>query len=275
MDSIASHRLHSAAWLPLQSEAVPTSLNAPSHREILTGWRSAPRDLFLADSEVHVWRVCLEVSEFRLGELQKMLSADERERAARFRFQRDRNRFVVGRGCLRQILGRYSGTKPDRVRFKYGANGKPSLAGTLPDLIRFNLSHSDRLMLLAVSKGREIGIDVEKMDQQIEFDSIAERFFSSREQATLQSLPEEQKCRAFFACWTRKEAFIKALGDGLSVPLDSFDVSLAPGEPAALLESRVGRQESEWCLQELPAGAEYVAAMVVQGDGWRLRCWSA
>ena len=164
------------------------------------------------------------------------LAADEQARAERFHFERDREHFIVARGVLRAILGRYLNRAPERLSFCYGAHGKPALAGEAgADAIRFNVSHSHGVALYAVTRGREVGIDLERIRFDLAVLEIAERFFSRREVATLRTLPTEAQRQAFFRCWTRKEAYIKARGEGLSLPLDQFDVSLAPGEPAALL----------------------------------------
>jgi len=207
--------------------------------------------------------------------LLRTLTLDERARARRFRFPRDRDRFIVARGVLRAILGRYLGVDPGRLRFRYSPYGKPALAGPFEDEgIRFNLAHSQGIALYAVSRGREVGIDVEYVRADLADERIAERFFSPREVATLRAVPAEQRREAFFHCWTRKEAYVKARGEGLSLPLDQFDVSLAPGEPAALLSTPGDPPEvTRWSLQALNPGPGYVAALAVEGNGWRLRCW--
>ena len=171
------------------------------------------------------------------------------------------------------ILGRYLGVHPRKLHFFYGANGKPELATVAGDeTLRFNLSHSDGLALLAVTRGRQIGVDLERIRKDLAGEQIAARFFSPRETAELHAVPGNAKPAAFFNCWARKEAFIKATGEGLSCPLDLFDVSLVPGEPAALLSVRGDSQEaSRWALRELMAGSGYAAALAVEGDDWRLR----
>jgi 4'-phosphopantetheinyl transferase len=161
------------------------------------------------------------------------------------------------------------------VVFCYGAHGKPALAGdTGADAIRFNAAHSLGVALYAVTRGREVGIDLEHIRFDLAVMEIAERFFSRREVATLRTLPTEAQRQAFFRCWTRKEAYIKARGEGLSLPLDQFDVSLTPAEPAAVLGTQRDPSETaRWSLQELPLAPDYVAALAVEGHGWRLACW--
>ena len=200
--------------------------------------------------------------------LETVLAADECERARRFRFERDRARYVVGRGLLRVLLGRYLATDPVEIRFAYGPYQKPSLAGTGP---RFNLSHSGSVALLAFSAGGEVGIDVERDDADLARERIPERFFSAAEVRALRALPRALQPRAFLCCWTRKEAFIKARGDGLSLALDSFDVTLVPGQPAAIVRTAWSEEEpTEWSLVDLSDPQHgYIAAVANRGWTWR------
>jgi 4'-phosphopantetheinyl transferase len=238
-------------------------------------WYPPPQSLKLDGDEVHVWRACLDQTTSRIDRLYTVLSPDERERAGRFYFQRDREHYIVARGVLRMILGRYLEIQPDRVRFCYSPYGKPSLVDEDGgDLLRFNLSHSGGLVLYAVACDRELGIDIECIRDDLADKEIADRFFSAAEVAVLQTLARDVWSQAFFNCWTRKEAYIKALGEGLSHPLHEFDVSLVPGEPAALLSTRRDPKEAScWSLRELETGAGYVAALAVKGHDWRLKCW--
>jgi 4'-phosphopantetheinyl transferase len=238
-------------------------------------WRPPPVELTLSSAEVHVWRACLDPAASCVERLQSTLAADELQRAARFHFTRDRRRFTVARGVLRDILGRYLGVPPSELGFHYSAYGKPALADVAAAAgLRFNVSHSHEMALFAVACGREVGVDIEYLGREIRGEEIAERFFSARERASLRALPAEVKHEAFFNCWTRKEAYIKAHGEGLSLPLDQFDVSLAPGEPAALLATRSDPREAlRWSLQALTPGPGYVAALAVEGQGWHLTCW--
>lgn len=196
--------------------------------------------------EVHCFS--LDVDAARLRELAGFLSAEERERARRFRFERDRNRFTACRGTLRELLGVSSG-----VRFAYGAFGKPRLEDSD---VRFNVSHSHGMAMIATTRGREVGCDIERIDPSFADDKIPERFFSPYEVAALRALPASDQCEAFFRCWTRKEAFIKACGMGMSLALDSFDVSL--GRPALL------RGAEGWSLYDVDAPAGYAAALVLE-----------
>jgi 4'-phosphopantetheinyl transferase len=236
-------------------------------------WQLCWQNMTLANDEVHVWRVSLDQPQSRLRSLRETLAPDEQVKAERFYFQEDRDRFIVARAVLRAILGSYSGLDPSRLCFRYNSYGKPILSqGRINSDLRFNLSHSHELALLAVSRGRELGVDVESIRPELAAASIADRFFSPPEVAMLHALPAHLQTEAFFNCWTRKEAYIKARGEGLSLPLDKFDVSKAPPEPILILESTRSRRDSRWSLVELAPGAGYAAALVVEGRDWQLKC---
>jgi 4'-phosphopantetheinyl transferase len=238
-------------------------------------WEPAPRRPQLHCEEVHVWRAALARPSGEVEALKRLLSEDELRRAERFHFPRDRSGFIAARGTFREILSLYVGLPPELLRFGHNAYGKPELIGAPGETgLRFNLSHAGGLVLYAVAAGREVGVDVEVVREGVPCEELAERFFSRRETSALLALPAGDRRRAFFECWARKEAYIKGRGEGLSLPLDSFDVSLAPGEPAALLVARDDRPgAARWSLRELAAGPGYAAAVAVEGDGWHLRCW--
>jgi 4'-phosphopantetheinyl transferase len=235
----------------------------------------SPETLVLGHDEIHVWRASLDLPTSRVQALQHTLAEDELERAERYNFRTDRNRFVVARGLLRDILSHYLGVGAGQVRFCYGSHGKPRLAPELDGgRLRFNMAHSDGLALIAVARDREIGIDVERVRLDPANQEIAERFFSPGEIAALHGLPAGIQLRAFFTCWTRKEAYLKARGKGLALPLDQFGVSLAPGRPAALLSADGEPQEDcRWSMQDLDPGASYVGALAAEGHSWQLKCW--
>ena len=238
-------------------------------------WTAPARSLALEGDAVHVWRASLDSPGVSVPELSGVLAPDERDRAARFHFPRDRDRWIAGRGVLRFLLARYLGGRPERLGFAYGAQGKPALATTDAAAgLRFNVSHSAGVALYAVTRGRDVGVDVEALRADFATDEIAERFFSPAERQALRGLPPERRCEAFFACWTRKEAYIKARGQGLSLALDAFDVSLTPGEPAALLATRDDAAQAErWSLHALDPGPGFAGAVAVEGRGWALRRW--
>jgi 4'-phosphopantetheinyl transferase len=238
-------------------------------------WKLPTTNIALQNDEVHVWRAMLDQPPSLVKSLLRALAPDEQERSERFYFQKDRDAFIVARGVLRNILGRYVNLDPSQLRFCYSAFGKPSLAGMQNQIdLRFNLSHSHGVALFAVACSREIGVDVEQMRPDVATEQIARRFFSRVEVTALLSLPASLQAEAFFNCWTRKEAYIKARGEGFSLPLDKFDVSLVPGQPAALLGSRVDPEEVYcWSLTELTPGPGFAAALVVEHHDWRLKRW--
>lgn len=240
-------------------------------------WVPRPERLILPDDEVHVWRAQLNQTSQQVERLLSLLAPDEKSRAERFHFERDRKRFIVSHGILRAILGEYLNLNPAQLQFSYNAYGKPALmeeGGSSG--IRFNLSHSQSLALYAIARHRELGVDIEYMRPEFAGAEIAEKFFSPTEVAALRSTPVEQQTEAFFNCWTRKEAYIKARGEGLSFPLDRFNVSLTTGEPEVTLNVPESPDEAaRWSLQMLMPGDGYAAAIAVEGHDWNLKCWQA
>jgi 4'-phosphopantetheinyl transferase len=238
-------------------------------------WSLPPSDLALPGDEVHVWRASLDPSPERVQELSGRLSREETARADRFRFEWHKRRFIVAHGVLRSVLGHYLHAEPATVRFHHSPQGKPYLARTLGSpVLRFNLSHSHELMLLACTHGHEIGVDLEYVRPLENMGQIAARFFSAYENSVFNVLSQDGRLEAFYNCWTRKEAYLKAIGTGLAKPLDQFDVSLAPGEAPRLLRVQGDPQEVErWSMHAPVAGPDYVAAVAVEGQGWRLRYW--
>jgi 4'-phosphopantetheinyl transferase len=241
-------------------------------------WRPAPAEPAIARDEVHVWRASLNLPAARIHELRQTLSTDELHRAETFHFLKHRQRFIVARGTLRAILGRYLQLEPEQLRFCYSSYGKPALergAGRSSEL-SFNVAHSDQLALFALALNRRIGVDLERLRANLDYEQIAEQFFSPHERSALRALPADLKPEAFFNCWTRKEAFLKARGEGLSTPLDQFAVSLTPGEPARLLSNANDpRKIAQWSLHELQPGLGYVGALAVERADCQLRYWQS
>jgi 4'-phosphopantetheinyl transferase len=229
----------------------------------------------LASDEVHIWRASLDCAPSRIESYHSTLSADEQARAARFHFLKDRSAFIVARGVLRAILSQYLGVRPIQLEFDYSPYGKPSLIRGLSESLCFNVSHSHGLALYAFTHSRAIGVDVEFIRDDLADQQIADRFFSPNEVRQLQSLPAAARSEAFFNCWTRKEAYIKARGEGLSFPLHLFVVSLAPGQPAALLRTIDEPHEAaRWSLRDLQPSPGFVGAVAVEGSDWKLKCLS-
>jgi 4'-phosphopantetheinyl transferase len=220
---------------------------------------------------IDVWIVSLDLPATVSHVLEDVLSDDELTRANRFVFERDRRRFVAGRSALRQILSGYTGVSPETLAFAYGAKGKPSLDAPVSRL-EFNVSHSEACAAIAVSEAGDVGIDLECTTRRVEFEALASRFFSSGEAAELRALPESIRRQAFFNCWTRKEAYIKAIGEGLACPLDSFAVTLRPGAPAAI-QWIDGEPADDWRLWAFWPSDHYVGAVATRApvDGIRVR----
>jgi 4'-phosphopantetheinyl transferase len=236
-------------------------------------WQNAPAEpILLSPDQVHVWRADLPACQPYLSTLQALLSADEQSRASRFYFNKDRQRFTLARAILRVILSRYLDCSAADLQFCYSETGKPALSHPAQPLC-FNLSHSDQIALYAVAWNRAVGIDIERITPNRDYEMIAARFFSASEQAELVSLPAEQRLQGFFNGWTRKEALLKAMGKGLTVPLDQFAVSLSPGLPACLLSIAWDSSElKRWMLAELLVSADYAAAVVAENE-WQLQAW--
>jgi 4'-phosphopantetheinyl transferase len=229
----------------------------------------------LGADETHVWMASLDQPADMIAKLAPLLSQDEYQRAMRYYRPADRDRFIVGRGILRKILSAYLALPPGQLRFTYNEYGKPTVSDDQNDRgLNFNLSHSAELILYAVTKGRDVGIDIEHIREDFATIEIAEHFFSKDEVAALKSLPMNQRTIGFFNCWSRKEAFIKAKGMGVSYPLDRFTVSLTPGEPPALLKVADDEREvARWKMYELKPRAGYAAAMIATEPPIILKQW--
>lgn len=234
---------------------------------------SLPSEPLPAAGEVHVWQTALDLGEVALARHLAVLSADEGARADRFRFGHDRAAFAAARAWLRTVLAAYLGAEPAGLRFGYGPDGKPDL-GPHGTPVRFNLSHSGGRAALAVATGREVGIDIEAI-RPVDPD-IAGRFFAPGEIRTWSALTPGERLAAFFRCWARKEAYLKALGTGLgTTALDSFEVSLAPGDPPAVLAvDGDPRAAARWQVAEIDAGPGFAGAVAAPWTGWAVRARS-
>lgn len=236
-------------------------------------WQIPPSQISaLSAHEIHVWRTSLEASPAREKQLFALLSTEEQARALRFKFEHHRRRFIVAKGVLRLILARYVASAPDEISFTLNAHGKPALSSPKGHSLQFNSSDSNEMALYAISLAEPVGIDIESVQKHIEAEAIAERFFSDYEIKELSALSPAQKTSVFFNIWTRKEAFIKALGLGLSFPLKDFDVS--SGEFATLLAVRKGGHiAEEWSLFNLKPGEDYAGAVAIKGHNKILKLW--
>lgn len=216
---------------------------------------------------VHVWRVALQAEEHTVAKFEKILFPEELARADGFRFPYLRRRFIIARGSLRIILARYLRTDPNRLPFSYGPSGKPYVHNSAE--IRFNISHSDDLAMLAFASHCDLGVDVEHIRSSVDVIEIARRFFHKAEFADLVSVPANKREEAFALCWTRKEACVKAAGSGLLASLDAFHVTLRPGEPAQVSCLLSNDGNLPWSMQDLSDIPNYAAALVYQD---RPRC---
>lgn len=235
--------------------------------------RTFPKEL--SGQRIHLWAARLDPPAWRVEELARLIDPDERARAERFRFDVHRRRFIVGRGFMRIVVGAYLGVDPAGLVWSYGPKGKPYLAEpTAGAPLHFNLSNSEELALLGVNRVREIGVDVEHLRPLSDMEALAERFFSASESKTLLALPPELRSRGFFNCWTRKEAYLKAVGDGLSAPLDRFDVTLVPGEePKMVTLEGDPERAARWSLYHLEPAQQYLGAVAIEEPGWELSAW--
>jgi 4'-phosphopantetheinyl transferase len=220
---------------------------------------------------VHVWRARLDLVRDRIGEMWRVLSAEERTRVERLRVPADRERAIVARGLSRMILAREVAADPSELRFTYGPQGKPALDP--PAALRFNVAHSGNVVLLAVAQEHEVGIDVEGVRCDLDWAPLAARFFGPRELSGLRALAPERRDEAFFACWTRKEAYLKATGLGLAVALDSFGVSVDADSLAALLWVREDPgAAARWSLVDIPVEPGYRACLAAPRPGVQPIC---
>lgn len=213
--------------------------------------------------ELQIWIAALDLEDAAIVYLNTLLSAEERVRAERYRFGIHRRRFIAARGSLRLILGGATSKEPAAVEFTYGEHGKPDTPGE----IRFNLSDSHDLAVIALTHGREVGVDIERLRPMPRADRLARRFFSPREAAHLDAIDGSRRDDVFFSCWTRKEAWIKAVGGGLSIPLDQFEVSVLPEEPARLVHVDGNDGERDrWSMHAFRPGSRYVGAVAIEGS---------
>jgi 4'-phosphopantetheinyl transferase len=286
--TILSHRFCGQAPPAPAHRGVEEGMSASEAVEVPSveawAWSPPPARPVARGGEVHIWRAALDRPPEQIEALASVLAPDEAERAARFHFRRDRDRYVAARGLLRTILGRYLGAAPERPRFVYVCvcgdprcvqeRRKPALAPEWGgDIIRFNLSHADGLAVYAIARAREVGIDLERVRSDIDYAELAAHGLTPREAAAVRSQPRSRQPEAFLAIWTRKEAYLKGRGVGLSAPLEEWEVQ-SPRD-AAVGASGVGGGPSgaAWNVRAVPVGPGHVAALAVDGPIERLSCW--
>lgn len=224
----------------------------------------------LEDHSTDVWRVVLPFKKNILASLQCHLSVDELSRMEKFHFEKHRNHFIVARGILRELLAGYLNQSPRNIVFSYTEYGRPYINNV--DL-NFNLSHSDDCILYAITQNQRVGIDVEKLKAEIDYLSIAEEFFTKNEYAKLKNIPIEEQCLAFYRCWTRKEAYVKTMGQGLSYPLNQVEVSLLTLEQAKILTA-LNSADTGLNLKEIIPLSNHVATLITEFEVPELRLWN-
>jgi Phosphopantetheinyl transferase len=226
----------------------------------------------LLRSEIHVWQAYYDETWPRQDKLYATLSSDERLCAERFYFPQDTSHYIFSHGILRYVLGKYLFLSPEDIHFHYNRHAKPYLSAAIDrQVLSFNMSHSGQWVLIAVAQGREVGIDVEKIRIRDHLHQIAEYFFSPQEYTALTAMPAEQRVEAFFTYWTRREAYLKALGVGISGVLDSVDLPVSDGKPVFLVAGEASAREDCWRYVGFRPAPEYMAAVVVEGDDWELK----
>ena len=220
-----------------------------------------PRKLAVADAAVETWLLCLDINAFHQQQCAQLLSDDERERAARFHSERDRARYIAAHGLLRVLLGNSLRAPPHAIEISQSPSGKPCLADAAP-ATHFNLSHSGNVAVYAICRHAEPGIDIEQLDRKVDHDGLAQKFFSRREQIELERVPIARRKHAFLTCWTRKEAVVKATGDGLRVPLREVEVTVDPDTPPRLI-GIPHANAADWTLHALDAGSACTATLAL------------
>jgi 4'-phosphopantetheinyl transferase len=242
--------------------------------EPMTGWRTPPRSPALCENEVHVWGVRGPFQDAALADSLDLLSPDERARANGYLRTADKHLFVVARVLARTALAQYLHRDPRSIAFDHGRHGKPSVAASSHHRLGFNISHSGDIVVCAVAPVEAIGVDIERVRSTVSVDALAARHFSPAEREALGRWVPEARRAAFFTVWTRKEAYLKALGTGFSIAPESFTVAAAPDEPARLVAPAPDSKSRAWSVADFEPAAGYAGAVVVEGSGWHYRFWN-
>ena len=241
-----------------------------------TAWSTKPKDRVLREGEVHVWLANLELEIYAMPKFLRDLSLTERTRAQRLQFDHDRRRFVIAKGLLRNLLGSYMGMKPYEIQFTLGPSGKPEIAQQLQtrhEPIYFNQAHSGHLGMYAFCRSRRVGVDIEEVRPFPDMDQVAALLFSQHELDGFQKLGDEDRKKIFFDTWTCKEAFVKALGKGLTLPLNHFELAPACGTLNRIVQNHDRPlQPSNWFVKKIPVSDHFAAAVCAEGEGWKLHC---
>ena len=236
-------------------------------------WQKTPDSLNLSKDHVDIWLCDLKQLSSDINNFYSILSEDERERTDKLKVEDKKQQYIITRGALRQRLGLLTKIDPQDFIFDYLEHGKPVLANN-PQFadMTFNVSHSHDLALIAITQEQNIGIDIEKINRELKHDELVSRFFSKVEQTEFQTIPEANRAKAFCACWSRKEAFIKAIGDGVSYGLDTFDVTVDPENQTPEINLHKPSEDT-WSALNLPINDEYMACLVSDGGSLSVRYW--
>ena len=240
-------------------------------------WQTAPDDLEISPHHVDIWLISTELGEEQVQVYRQFLTQAELARAQKFKPVSKYREYIVTRGLLRQALSRVSGLDMAGIDFDYGEHGKPCLGTGEPgETIAFNVSHSHGLALVALTLEGRLGVDLEKIRTEVEWRSLAQKYFSGAEARALDRYPQDSCMKAFFTCWTRKESFVKALGAGIAYGLKEFDVSIDPDEAYAALTIRRREEDADqWLIKNIPVPGNYVAALALDRPACRFRLWRA
>jgi 4'-phosphopantetheinyl transferase len=238
-------------------------------------WKQTPPELSLSAETVDIWKIDLKLGNDHIFAHSKILSRAELDRADKYVSGKKSREFIITRSSLRIILGHVLGRHPGTLEFDYTRHGMPYLVpGTGSPDVRFSVSHSHDLALIAVTLDQPIGVDIEKVREEIDYESLARRFFSEQEHRAIMDYEGKGKPRAFFATWTRKEAIVKATGNGIASGLKQFDVSVDPDQPARLLATRWEKEiQSSWSLTNIEAGPDYMACLAMDGSSRPVQYW--
>ena len=238
-------------------------------------WNAASKDVNVDSGHVDVWRIPTRIDESRLTYFESVLSEAQRKRAARLRIAEKRHQYVIAHGLTRRILGHALSVSPAEIEFSRGPKGKPYIGGELAaEGLQFNMTHTSHMALIALTREREVGIDIERVRQNLQWEKLAKRYFSPDEYKSFEVQPANDRLRVFFVCWTRKEAVLKAIGTGIGGGLGSFDVSVDPASAPRLLGNRWnGRFHGHWSMANIDTGSDYVATLVSERDEVPVRCW--
>lgn len=240
-----------------------------------TSWLEPPENLNLTSGHIDIWRTSLDISTVKVKGYYELLDSEEKTRVNNYKSSKRSNEFIITRGVLRKTIADLFKVPPSSFQFKYTDKDKPFLKTDILGVpLSFNISHSSDHALIAMGFERKLGVDIERIRNNVDFKKLARRFFSKQESEALENYPDTSIPSAFFSCWSRKEAFVKALGDGISFGLSEFTVSIHPEQSEIKLETHYDPLATDdWCINNIPAGNEYAAAICSNRPNYEIRLW--